>query len=173
MQLINQEQNQQQDVLHWIALVLKELRWGQAETKGNRFGSTWQFLSDKGFPPQVKGLQYAHQSKLLWCAEIKVLQAESIQTWHRKEAETPHHSQIQEHRHIAHWHGLSYNPADTLADVPRAFPSFWDCSVKCRCCLWAPVIALASLFEGVCWLGALVLMQYSCRKNSAGSLRSG
>lgn len=91
----------------------------------------------------------------------------------QKQAGNTHHLQIQEYRHAAHWCGLSSKPADTLADVPRAFPSLWGCSVKCRHCLWAPVIALASLFEGVYRLGAPVLMQHSYRKSSEGSLRPG
>lgn len=78
-----------------------------------------------------------YQPKLLWCAEIKVLQAEPVQTWHTQKGRQ---SPSLPKPGTDPCPGLSPRPAEPLADAPRAFPGLWGCSAKCRCCLWAPAV---------------------------------
>lgn len=109
---------------------------------------------------------HSHQPKLLWHAEIKVLQAKYIKSWHKKRKGTfPIHSSRTTHALLT---DSSAPSQQALADVPRVFPSLSCCSVKWRHC--EPVIAFVSLFEDVHGLEAPVLTWHSYRQTSEGSL---
>lgn len=108
--------------------------WSRAETKGNSFDSAMQFLSDKGLPAQICDVL----TNPSFCDGLKLkCQKQSLcKPDTHKGRQTP----SLPNPGTDPCHGLSCSPADTVADVPRAFPGLWGCSVKCRCCLWAPAL---------------------------------